>query len=244
MSQDISKFIAEVSVYFPLKHESPQSEAMWLRSMKRDLREYPASVLERAAKLIIDTRRRRDFPLPSECRDACKEVQKPANAASIARKAPEPGEDYVKTADLKARFFVNGSIRNEKTGEEEPRSAHWSAQFLAHETVKLAEAEGWGLDLACAVIYAARRRVMRGEDLGDISLLMPDDRWIQVTRQDAKLSRKAAEQRNLIYEQYGDMDTYLTKTVRGRTNRGTAKPIGGIMQSIVQTVTDEEEMPT
>lgn len=71
MSVAISKFITELALHFPPKHARPELETAWLKSMAEALRGTSASVLEDAARRIIQTRKYTSFPLPAECRAAC-----------------------------------------------------------------------------------------------------------------------------------------------------------------------------
>ncbi len=72
----VSKFLSELSLHFGKRFETDEAEDQWLDSMQRNLRIYPASVLDRACKRIVDNRKERYFPLPAECRAACEEVIK------------------------------------------------------------------------------------------------------------------------------------------------------------------------
>jgi hypothetical protein len=90
---------------------------------------------------------------------------------------------------------VNGSARNERTGRSEPLSGQWSIRFAGHPWVQQAEREGWGNDLRQAVIYAAKIRILRDEDLEPIERLMPDRHWVEAARRRAAGYAAAAEQR-------------------------------------------------
>jgi hypothetical protein len=69
----IVTFIGNIAVHYPTpKHETPEAEAIWLKSMVSELRGSSPEVLDRAARHIIQTRKYRNFPLPSECREACR----------------------------------------------------------------------------------------------------------------------------------------------------------------------------
>ncbi len=72
----VSRFLSELSLHFGKRFESEEAEDQWLDSMERNLRVYTPSVLERACKRIVDTRKDRYFPLPAECRAACEEIVK------------------------------------------------------------------------------------------------------------------------------------------------------------------------
>jgi hypothetical protein len=74
MSQAVASFVTKLITHFPVKHESQFAEQEWMGSMVRNLRTYGASVLDRAAQKLIDTRTDRRFPLPSECKKICDEI--------------------------------------------------------------------------------------------------------------------------------------------------------------------------
>lgn len=70
--EHISKFITEVAIHFsPPKFDTKDERNAWLTSLHRSLDGADQRVLERAAQIIIDTRKNsRSFPLPAECRAA------------------------------------------------------------------------------------------------------------------------------------------------------------------------------
>lgn len=72
--QAVANFVSAVAKMFPVKHESEDAERDWLSVLVRELASYKADVLGLAASEIMRTRRRRDFPLPSEIHDACATV--------------------------------------------------------------------------------------------------------------------------------------------------------------------------
>ena len=76
MSQNVSKFISDLTVHFGLKHDRPEHETSWLLSMAKELRGFDAPTLARAAEEIIRHRTDRRFPLPADCRKACLEARK------------------------------------------------------------------------------------------------------------------------------------------------------------------------
>lgn len=76
MSQNVSKFISDLTVHFGLKHDRPEHETAWLMSMARELRGFDGLTLARAAEEITRHRTDRRFPLPADCRKACIEARK------------------------------------------------------------------------------------------------------------------------------------------------------------------------
>lgn len=76
MSEAVSEFVAELSLHFSKRFDTESAEDQWLDSMRRNLRVYAPSVLQRACRRIIDTRKDRYFPLPAECKKACDEIEK------------------------------------------------------------------------------------------------------------------------------------------------------------------------
>jgi hypothetical protein len=98
----VTKFLTELSLHFGKRFESDEAEDQWLDSMERNLRVYTPSVLERACKRIVDTRKDRYFPLPAECRAACEDIVK----IEEAEKAPllrEPQHKFAGHADWQYR---------------------------------------------------------------------------------------------------------------------------------------------
>lgn len=99
----VSKFLTELSLHFGKRFDSEEAEDQWLDSMERNLRVYTPSVLERACKRIVDTRKDRYFPLPAECRAACEEIVKIEKAESATR-LDEPKHKFSGHADWQYRL--------------------------------------------------------------------------------------------------------------------------------------------
>jgi hypothetical protein len=77
MSTNVTKFIAELAAHFPPRHpKGSDTEKAWLQSMVRELKGYRATELDNAARRIIQTRKRTDFPLLADCKAACDEAKK------------------------------------------------------------------------------------------------------------------------------------------------------------------------
>ena len=108
-------------------------------------------------------------------------------------------DDWVSNADWLARMFVNGSVRNPKTGKLEPRSGAWSKVFRGHPLVQRSEEEAWGRDLRQHVIAQARRLAMKGKQLTeyDAEFFMPrDQKWIDAVSREGLAYLKAKEWRD------------------------------------------------
>jgi hypothetical protein len=82
------KFLNNLKVHFPPRLPRPELEEAWVQSMVKELRGYSSPVLEAAASEIIRTRKRTDFPLPSECRDVCEAIKKREENAARAAELP------------------------------------------------------------------------------------------------------------------------------------------------------------
>lgn len=105
----ISKFITTLIVHFPKRHATPADQAEWLTAMAHALQSFDPSILDLAARKIIDTRTDRFFPLPAECRKFCNEVardeaeRKPrldtGNYDPVAAKWKEWSQDRIAWAD-------------------------------------------------------------------------------------------------------------------------------------------------
>lgn len=98
MSQAVSQFITELAVHFGRKHETPEAEEAWLKSMFACLRGYNADTLKRAASRILNTRTERSFPLPAECKKVCDDIASQdaiVNGSKlIPDKMPPPYSDW------------------------------------------------------------------------------------------------------------------------------------------------------
>lgn len=105
MNDKVSKFITALVLYFPLRHESEATEKEWLSAMARTLRDYDGGTLAKAASAIIETRKDRRFPLPSECREACMKIlereksEKLIGQLPLERAYPEFSQHREKLAD-------------------------------------------------------------------------------------------------------------------------------------------------
>lgn len=84
----VSKFITDIAMHYPKKHETRAAEKAWLQSMAAHLRGYSDLVLARAAQTILDHRKERFFPLPSECKDACEAARQAMEAVELAHDLP------------------------------------------------------------------------------------------------------------------------------------------------------------
>lgn len=98
-------------------------------------------------------------------------------------------------ADYRARCFVNGVRRHGKSGKMEPASGEFHERFLSHPWVRESIAEGWGKELRSHLVRVCKIRLMRGETLGDITVLMPDKDWVASEKHHAERYRLAAEWR-------------------------------------------------
>jgi hypothetical protein len=74
MSIAVSQFITELAVHFGRKHDTPEAEDAWLKSMVLCLKGYNRETLSAAATRIINSRAERSFPLPAECKKVCDEI--------------------------------------------------------------------------------------------------------------------------------------------------------------------------
>ena len=118
-------------------------------------------------------------------------------------------------ADREARIFVNGLRKAQVTednvmhGNWVVASGEWSQTFRHLPIVKQANEQGWAKDLRQHLIRTVRRQMLRGEPYDDIDRLMPDKDSIWFWRDKAQRENSAAEWREQIIEQYGDLDTFL-----------------------------------
>jgi hypothetical protein len=104
MSQAISQFITDLAVHFGRKHDTPEAEDVWLKSMFACMRGYNTDTLKRAAQRIINQRTERSFPLPAECKKVCDDIASQEATEKGMRlpvdKAPPPFSDArVRLAD-------------------------------------------------------------------------------------------------------------------------------------------------
>ena len=137
-------------------------------------------------------------------------------------------DDYLKTVDFRARCFVNGTVKNPKTGKDEPHSGHWSRSFRGHPWVEQSISEGWGRDLRQHVIAAVKRRIMSGQSFGAVEELMPDAKWVESVRRHAAAYAEAAKWREQVIAEHGSVDAYLQKSAKGNNAKasGSWKRLG------------------
>lgn len=105
MSDKVLTFLRTIQSQFSKRHASPADEKIWLDSMVRGLRDYDASVLDRAAQRIIMSKTDPGFPYLAECRKACEEIIK-LERAERTPKFDEAERDKVKyaSADWQAKL--------------------------------------------------------------------------------------------------------------------------------------------
>jgi hypothetical protein len=110
-AEAVSKFLSELSIHFLKKFDSEEAEDLWLDSMERNLKVYSPSVLQRACQRIIDTRKDKYFPLPSECKARCDEIEKIDKASApptIEDKAKQLGDHADHRYRLADELIVSG----------------------------------------------------------------------------------------------------------------------------------------
>lgn len=129
--QAITNFITSLALHFTVKHETPEHEKAWLKSMAMNLRSFPASVLNEAAEEIIRTRKHRNFPLPAECREVCIAIDKRERAQElpVEEKIPERHPEWTKWRIRNADMLINSAL-----GREAARS-NWILQL--HDFVRV-----------------------------------------------------------------------------------------------------------
>ncbi|MCK9549187.1 hypothetical protein [Aquamicrobium sp.] len=116
MSQQeaISNFITSLALHFTVKHETPEHEKAWLRSMAINLKSFPAAVLNEAADEIIRTRKHRNFPLPAECREVCIAIDKRERAElPIEETVPERHPEWTKWRIRNADMMIQSGLGRE-----------------------------------------------------------------------------------------------------------------------------------
>lgn len=73
--EHISKFITDLAMHFsPPRFDHEHERQAWQKSIMMELHGSAPEVLERAARLIIQTRKNRYFPLIAECRQAARDA--------------------------------------------------------------------------------------------------------------------------------------------------------------------------
>lgn len=128
MSDKVLNFLRVVGAQFAKRHASPADERIWLDSMVKGLKDYQASVLDRAAQRIINTKTDPGFPYLAECRKACDEIIK----LERAEKTPK----FDDAAREKSR--INGSDWQYRLADE---------LIMSGPLGKRAAKEGWVLSL-------------------------------------------------------------------------------------------------
>lgn len=129
MSTDhISKFISDVAVQFsPPKYDTPSERDAWLRSVVTALHGSSPEVLDRAAQIIIGTRKNRYFPLVAECHEA---IRKAADEIKF--------EKHVQTLP---------ELREAAMAEYSPEREKWAEALIKCELGREAARGGWILAL-------------------------------------------------------------------------------------------------
>lgn len=82
MTVAVSDFISRLVVHFGEPKfdvsdtDKPRAHKAWLRDMVANLGGFGQATLQKAADIVLSTRKRRDFPLISECKQACIEADR------------------------------------------------------------------------------------------------------------------------------------------------------------------------
>ena len=93
------EFISSLVMHFPVRHDSPDREMEWLRSMIAALKHYDGEVLDSALQRLVDTRTDRRFPLPAEIRKVCNEVIEWQNRGKLVPEQQKAARHLESTAD-------------------------------------------------------------------------------------------------------------------------------------------------
>ena len=99
-----SEFVTTLVMHFPVRHDTPERETEWLKTLIAAIKHYDGQVLGKAAQHIIENRTDRRFPLPAEIRKACSEVVSEINRGKLplnrdALQAPEWSLERHRLAD-------------------------------------------------------------------------------------------------------------------------------------------------
>lgn len=144
MSQQkaISSFITSLALHFGQRHDTPEAEKAWLRSMALNLKSFSAAVLKEAAEEIIRTRKHRNFPLPAECREVCIAIDKRERASELPmeKQIPERHAEWTKWRIDNADRLIQTSL-----GREAARS-NWILQL--HDFIRIHQRMPAGHEIA------------------------------------------------------------------------------------------------
>ncbi len=100
--------------------------------------------------------------------------------------------DYLALTEFQARKAVCAMVWNPKTKRDEILGFRFNPVIADWPICKQAEAEGWGRELRSAMIASCKRMMFAGEGL-DPAKAIPNAKWIEETRKNAKRYRLAAE---------------------------------------------------
>lgn len=135
-----SEFISALVMHFPVRHDSPEREQEWLRSLIPDLRSYEGDVLARAAKHIERTRTDRRFPLPAEIHKVCAAIYDDMRKERLIL---DPREAAARSNPWSAeRMLLARSLIKSEMGREAARDG-WILGLwnFAREQARLPEAD-------------------------------------------------------------------------------------------------------
>ena len=122
-----AEFMVSLQRQFHVKKK--EDEKAWFDDMVKELKWYPAEVLQQAAKNIIRRRRNEYFPVLSECLAAC-----------------EDAKQWLDAASPKMRF---GGIHDASPGSSDRQRL--ADELVMGELGRQASNEGWILGLWCFV---------------------------------------------------------------------------------------------
>lgn len=138
MSTKVASFISRLVVHFPVRFETEERELEWIQSLSQALRSYDASVLERAAQRIVETRTERRFPLVGEINKVLQ---------SIAY------DDQLQQKMLGAK---DATFQPEKVSKWSDSRQQWADSLVMGELGRQAAKEGWILALHNHVVETGK----------------------------------------------------------------------------------------
>lgn len=118
--EKVTKFINLLKANFTQRFDSSEQELEWTKSMLRELRGFAPEILERAATDIIRSRKYRNFPLPSECLQACHNAKKATEVAENATRlhAQYAGKEKPKNFESLADELILGPMGRQAARED------------------------------------------------------------------------------------------------------------------------------
>ena len=222
------------AVFGPPKTIDPEQ---LIREIGKALSAHSDEFIDQAGTEIIKTRRIHAWPTPAEIIQAGDRVAEARSESTSAARS-----SLLDEARDKAMRFVCGSKRDAR-GHWVPATGSWDPRWKDHETVRLADAEGWSRELRGACVAIAARKIRAGQPPRALEDVLPEPLWQEEARKQAARYRSAEAWREQVSRDHGSVDAFLRRKRPSPVAGGSpiAADVRKVMSDVSRRMSGERE---